>query len=73
MIFFKKYSLLIAGIIMVTSAFSQIPSFDKINTDDGVVEMYFIGHASLMFKVNDFIIHLDNYRLFSSMNITHLI
>jgi L-ascorbate metabolism protein UlaG (beta-lactamase superfamily) len=62
MIFFKKYSLLIAGIIMVTSAFSQIPSFDKINTDDGVVEMYFIGHASLMFKVNDFIIHIDPVR-----------
>ncbi len=41
-------------------AFSQnAPEVDKLSTTAGEVEMYFIGHGSLMFKVNDFVIHID--------------
>jgi L-ascorbate metabolism protein UlaG (beta-lactamase superfamily) len=51
--------------------FSQnVPEFDKIITSAGVVEMHFIGHASLMFKVDDYIIHIDPVR--SSGNYTNL-
>lgn len=32
---------------------------DVIKTTEGDVEMYFIGHGSLMFKVNDYCIHID--------------
>ncbi len=47
-------------IIMTTKGFSQdSPSFDKIQTEAGNVEMHFIGHGSLMFKVNGFVIHID--------------
>jgi L-ascorbate metabolism protein UlaG (beta-lactamase superfamily) len=46
--------------IMSLQGFSQeSPAFDKINTTAGTVEMHFIGHASLMFKVNDVVIHVD--------------
>ncbi len=45
---------------MTAPVFSQtLPEYDKIITSAGEVEMYFIGHASLMFKVNDFVIHID--------------
>ena len=48
---------------MTISGFSQdTPSFDKITTSAGEVEMYFIGHGSLMFKVGDFVIHIDPVR-----------
>jgi L-ascorbate metabolism protein UlaG (beta-lactamase superfamily) len=65
-----KYSMTIAGkyvsiliiihFTMTNMAFSQErPAFDKITTSAGVVEMHFIGHASLMFKLNDYCIHID--------------
>ncbi len=45
---------------MAVPSFSQnFPAFDNYQTSAGVVEMHFIGHGSLMFKVNDFIIHVD--------------
>jgi L-ascorbate metabolism protein UlaG (beta-lactamase superfamily) len=45
---------------MTFTGFSQgVPASDKITTSAGMVEMHFIGHASLMFKVNDFVIHID--------------
>lgn len=37
----------------------EIPTYDKIQTQDGIVEMHFIGHGSLMFKVNGFVIDID--------------
>ena len=40
----------------------ETPEFDKINTSAGVVEMHFIGHGSLMFKVNGFVIYIDPVR-----------
>jgi L-ascorbate metabolism protein UlaG (beta-lactamase superfamily) len=51
-------SLIIAT--MTIPVYSQdLPAFDKINTTAGIVEMHFIGHGSLMFKVNSFIIYID--------------
>lgn len=40
-------------------SFQDSNSADVIKTTAGDVEMYFIGHASLMFKVNGFCIHID--------------
>jgi len=45
---------------MATKGFSQeSPAYDKISTEAGNVEMHFIGHGSLMFKVNGFVIYFD--------------
>ncbi len=45
---------------MTFHAFSQdVPDYDKVSTSAGVVEMHFIGHGSLMFKVNGFVIYID--------------
>lgn len=47
-------------IMMTSGAYSQDShAADVIKTSAGDVEMYFIGHGSLMFKVNDFCIHID--------------
>lgn len=46
--------------IMVKNGLSQeYPSYDKIPVADGNVEIHFIGHGSLMFKVNGYVIHID--------------
>jgi L-ascorbate metabolism protein UlaG (beta-lactamase superfamily) len=56
------FSMLII-LVMTTPLFSQEkPAYDKITTSAGDVEMYFIGHGSLMFRVNDFVIHIDPVR-----------
>lgn len=48
---------------MTLPVFSQdMPAFDDINTSAGIVEMHFIGHGSLMFKINNFIIYIDPVR-----------
>ncbi|MDO9341144.1 MAG: MBL fold metallo-hydrolase [Bacteroidales bacterium] len=48
---------------MTIPGYSQdLPAFDKINTSAGIVEMHFIGHGSLMFKVNSFVIYFDPVR-----------
>lgn len=45
---------------MALKVFSQeIPEFDKITTKDGIVELHFIGHGSLMFKWNGYVIYID--------------
>jgi len=45
---------------MAASAFPQEkPAVDKISSPAGEVEIYFIGHGSLMFRTGDFIIHVD--------------
>jgi L-ascorbate metabolism protein UlaG (beta-lactamase superfamily) len=50
-------------IAMTIPANSQdFPTSDKINTSAGIVEMHFIGHGSLMFKVNGFVIYVDPVR-----------
>ncbi len=63
--FTKKYilSLIIIFFAMANQAFSQeAPAFDKISTSAGEVEMHFIGHGSLMFKLDDYCIHIDPVR-----------
>jgi L-ascorbate metabolism protein UlaG (beta-lactamase superfamily) len=48
---------------MVIPAFSQdTPDFDKIPTSAGVVQLYFIGHGSVMFKINGYVIYFDPAR-----------
>ena len=45
---------------MTFSLFSQkLPESDKITTSAGDVEMFFIGHGSLMFKLDEYVIHID--------------
>ena len=48
---------------MIIPGFSQEPpEYDKIVTSEGVVEMHYIGHGSLMFKVEGFVIYIDPVR-----------
>lgn len=55
-----KWYLTFYFIVMNTTLFSQVlPESDKFRTSSGDVEMYFIGHGSLMFTHNDFVIHID--------------
>lgn len=59
----KKTFLTIIITAMIIPGYSQEPpEFDKINTSAGIVEMHFIGHGSLMFKVNGFVIYVDPVR-----------
>jgi L-ascorbate metabolism protein UlaG (beta-lactamase superfamily) len=59
----KRILLFLISVTMTVSVFSQqSPQVDKLNTSIGDVEMYFIGHGSLMFAVNNFIIYVDPVR-----------
>jgi L-ascorbate metabolism protein UlaG (beta-lactamase superfamily) len=50
-------------ITMTAQSFSQdVPEYDKITTSAGNVDMYFIGHGSLMFRINGFAIYVDPVR-----------
>ncbi len=61
--------LILIFIAMTKPAFSQDkPAFDKISTTAGIVEIYFVGHGSLMFKLNDFSIHIDPVRSSGNYN-----
>jgi L-ascorbate metabolism protein UlaG (beta-lactamase superfamily) len=51
-------TLIITG-MKITGFAQDVPTVDKITTSTGVVEMRFIGHGSLMFKVGDFVIYFD--------------
>lgn len=54
---------------MAAPAFSQnLPASDIIKTSAGDVEINFVGHGSLMFRVNDFIIHIDPVKSSGSYN-----
>lgn len=55
----KILILLIISAMTSGVSFQDSNSADVIKTTAGDVEMYFIGHASLMFKVNGFCIHID--------------
>ena len=56
----KRVFLTLIFITMIIPGYSQeIPEYDKIVTSAGVVEMHYIGHASLMFKVEGYVIHID--------------
>ena len=59
----KRIFLLITLAAMKLSVFSQdMPVVDKINTSSGIVEMRFIGHGSLLFSINNFVIYIDPVR-----------
>lgn len=59
----KKIVLTLIISAMTISGFSQEPpAYDKLNTSAGIAEMHFIGHGSLMFKINGFIIYIDPVR-----------
>ena len=49
--------------VLTNKGFSQVYEFDRINTSVGNVELHFIGHGSLMFKVNGFVIHIDPVKM----------
>lgn len=49
-------------VVMAIPVKSQIPISDKISTSAGDVEMHFIGHGSLMFKVDGIVIYVDPVR-----------
>ncbi len=52
---------------MTVPNFSQNqPETDMISTSAGDVEIFFIGHGSLMFKIVDYVIHIDPVRSFGS-------
>lgn len=58
-----KILLILIIIVMAIPVYSQEPpAYDKVNTSAGIVEMHFIGHGSLMFKVNGFVIYIDPVR-----------
>jgi L-ascorbate metabolism protein UlaG (beta-lactamase superfamily) len=47
-------------LVMTTKGYSQeVPAYDKISTSVGNVVMNFIGHGSLMFRLDTFTIYID--------------
>jgi L-ascorbate metabolism protein UlaG (beta-lactamase superfamily) len=58
-----KMFFLLSFIAMAVPSYSQDkPAVDKIITSAGIVDMHFIGHGSLMFKLNSYIIYFDPVR-----------
>ncbi len=65
----KKIYLTLIIMAMAAPVFSQVmPEVDKFKTSAGEVEIYFIGHGSLMFKVNDLVIHIDPVATYGNYN-----
>ena len=63
LIVLKKFVLTLIFTVIIIPVFSQEPpEFDKISTSVGIVEMHFVGHGSLFFKVNGFLIYIDPVR-----------
>ena len=63
LILLKKIFLTLIFAATVIPGFSQEPpEYDKISTSVGIVEMHFVGHGSLYFKVNGFFIYIDPVR-----------
>ena len=58
MIMKLRYTILLAALCMCLPVNAQIES-DKISTSEGELEMFFIGHGTLMFKFNKLVIHID--------------
>jgi L-ascorbate metabolism protein UlaG (beta-lactamase superfamily) len=60
---FRKVLLTIIFTAMIIPAYSQAsPEFDKIVTSAGTAEIHFIGHGSLMIKINGYVIYIDPVR-----------
>jgi L-ascorbate metabolism protein UlaG (beta-lactamase superfamily) len=58
----KVFLTLIINAMTIPGFSQQPPAYDKVNTSAGIVEMHFIGHASLMFKINGYVIYIDPVR-----------
>jgi L-ascorbate metabolism protein UlaG (beta-lactamase superfamily) len=59
----KRISSFLTIMTMSITSFSQVtPASDKFTSTAGNIEMNFIGHASLMFKMNDVIVYFDPVR-----------
>jgi len=59
----KKIYLFILFTMIVATSFSQeTPAVDRISSSGGALDLYFIGHGSLMFKLNDKVIYIDPVR-----------
>ena len=65
MINFNKTRILEVALTLILTAMTpqvksqNLPVSDQIGTAAGNVELYFIGHGSLMFKMNDKIVYVD--------------
>jgi L-ascorbate metabolism protein UlaG (beta-lactamase superfamily) len=60
---FNRAILIIFLSLMFVQAYTQeSPEYDKLTTSAGIVEMHFIGHGSLMFKHNGYVIYVDPVR-----------
>ncbi|HLN21903.1 MAG TPA: MBL fold metallo-hydrolase [Bacteroidales bacterium] len=55
----KLLFITIISIVSMKANSQASPVFDKVKTAEGDVEMHFIGHGSLMFKVNGTVVHVD--------------
>lgn len=55
----RSVSALFFTLIVMQSFGQEMPDFDKIPTNNGTLYLNFIGHGSLMFKINDYVIYLD--------------
>ena len=59
----KNIVLTLIIIAMTAPVISQnLPGTDKFSTSAGDVEIFFIGHGSLMFKFKNYVIHIDPVR-----------
>jgi len=52
------YTLLLASLILLSPLHGQFES-DVLKTSEGELEMFFIGHGTLMFTYQDLVIHID--------------
>ena len=62
----KKFGLLILAVLITGVLFGQkMPQSDKIKSSAGDIELFFVGHGTLMFRVNGFVIHVDPVKMFA--------
>ena len=60
----KKIVLIALTALVITyKGFSQVYEMDRISTSAGNVELHFIGHGSLMFRINGFTIYVDPVKM----------
>jgi L-ascorbate metabolism protein UlaG (beta-lactamase superfamily) len=59
---YKGLITLIISAMAIPVNSQNLPAFDQIGTNDGNVEIHFIGHGSLMFKMDNQVIYADPVR-----------
>lgn len=57
-IFLSLFLIVVVGLSSTSFAQDDL-DFDTFETSEGLLELWFIGHGTLMFKINDFVIHVD--------------